>query len=181
MSPESYAEKILILEKDIAYFFGVGQPEFVARHYIEAIKLLEKRNEMNAQELKKRIVPHLEAAYAEVKEQTCFNFDVLKAASLEFDLLIANIEHESFEKEYALLLSIYNEVFGTITQKIQSAALLRTFLYKYKNHLMSSAELLSDDDIVFLRLIAERTEIELEAFKSNFNTQDSSPGVNKGS
>ena len=162
MSSESYAEKVLRLEKEIAYFFAVKQPELVARHYIEAIKFLEKRHEMTEKELKIGMLAHLLAAYAEVKKQGNFNFDIEKAAALELDLFMGNIEHASFEKEYALLLSIYKEVFGTMTHEIRSAALLRTFLYKFKNHLMSSGNILSDDDVAFLKIIAQQSEIALE-------------------
>lgn len=164
MSPEIYAKKILALEKEIAFFFGVNEPELVSKHYIEAIKLLDKRAHVSEVRLKILMLPHLLAAYAEVKRQTCFRFDVQKAASLELDLFIANISNAPFEKEYELLVDIYSEVFGKITDQIRNAALLRTFLYRYKNHLMSLDKPLSNDDIDFLKSIAEKTEVELKSF-----------------
>lgn len=164
MSSTAYAEKILRLEKEIAYFFGVREPELVASHYIEAIKLLEQRNSFTTHELRNQMLPHLEAAYTEVKKQTRFIFDIQKAAYWELELFMANIEHASFEREYMLLLNIYKEVFGTITDNIKNAAMLRTFLYKYKDQLMSSEKPLSNDDFSFLKQIAQKTEIELGAY-----------------
>lgn len=167
MPCETYEEKILRLEQDIAYFFGVPHPEFVACHYIKAIQLLEQRNNYSEDTLQSLMLPHLEAAYVEVKKQSSFIFDVQKAASFELELFMANIEDAPFEHEYTLLLNIYKEVFGTINHDIKNAAMLRTFLYKYKNQLMSSKKELSEDDIFFLKQIAHKTEIALRAFSKN--------------
>lgn len=155
------AESTLKLEEDIAYFYGAHNPKLVADHYINALLLIDKTRVPLSDEDKSRARMHLEAAYAEVQTQTCLQFDVLKAASLEFDLMLVNIENAPFEVEYQLLLNIYRVVFHTRTHEIERAALLRTFLYRYKNHLLSTGETLHKDDIALLRVMARRSEIQL--------------------
>src|SRR3990167_8272832 len=71
------SEKILELEKEIAYFFGANDPELIAQYYIQAIQILEKdEHKLNRKKLQKKILPLLEEAYLEVKEQTSLEFNV---------------------------------------------------------------------------------------------------------
>lgn len=156
------SEEILKLEEEIAYFYGVKEPKLVADYYIKAVKVLEENSAIfDAHILRGKVQPFLEKAYTEVKNQTQLKFDTKKVASYEFDLIQAQSKRAMFENIYDIMVDLYKEVFQSNDHAIQKAALLRTFLYQYKIRLLSFDKFLSEDDISLLKIIAKRSEDEL--------------------
>jgi hypothetical protein len=160
------SDRILKLEEQIAYFYGAKKRELVAQYYIKAIKTLEKEGFSSDEKvLRDKMLPDLEKAYLEVKRQTTLRFDAKKAASHEFDLILAQSKGTSFEDIYEIMVDLYREMFQSDENGIKKAALLRTFLYQYKIRLLSLDHHLSDADSQLLIDIAKRSEEELNVLQ----------------
>ena len=160
------SDKVLKLESDIAYFYGVEERKLVAQHYMQAIKILDTEGASSDKKvLRDKMLPDLEKAYVEVKKQTSLRFDPQKAAAHEFDLVLAQSQRASFEDIYEIMVNLYKEMFQSENSGVQKAALLRTFLYQYKIRLLSLDDHLSDADIQLLMDIAKRSEEELNRLK----------------
>lgn len=159
----SQSEQILNLEAELAYCYGIANPSLAAEPYMKAIQILEQsKKPLNRTLLQKEMLPLLEQAYTEIRKQRAFSCDVKKAALYEFDLILAQAERASFESICNIMVKLYNEVFQTHSPAIEKAAMLRTFLYKYKIQLLSYSNKLSLSDIELLKTIAKASEKELE-------------------
>ena len=154
--------QMLEFEKEIAYFFGVQETQLVAQHYIQAVQLYEKLcTKCTDQEIQQQLLPHLIGAYTEIAKQLKRQFDIEKAANLEFDLFMVFNRCTSFEASCEILVNIYQTVFHTISPQIYKAAMLRTFLYQYKNEVFKQTGHLSDADREIMLSLAEASKSEL--------------------
>lgn len=161
----SQKEKVMQFEKEIAYFYGAKNPEIIAQYYIKAINSLEKLGiQANETTLKKEMIDPLIKAYEEVQIQTARKFDPNKAAEYEFQLILAQTKGDTFETIYQIMTNLYHEVFSSHTEAIQKAAMLRTFLYKYKISLKKN-NTLSIEDQNLLRAMAKESEQTLNNIK----------------
>lgn len=149
---------LLEFEKEIAYFYGAPNPDAIAEQYIKAIVELEQGG------LESAIIPHLKAAYEEVKNQTGFRFEVGLAAQHECRLIRAQARQASFEEIYQIMKDLYGEVFQTTSVEIDKAAYLRTFLYIYKIRLLNmSGGLTSEDKELLLKIDGLSKKLLFEA------------------
>lgn len=161
----SQKEKMIQFEKEIAYFYGAKNPEIIAQYYIEAIKRLEKLGiQTKEATIKNEMLDLLTKAYEEVQIQTLRKFDPKKAAEHEFQLILAQAKGETFETIYKIMCNLYTEVFATHPEAIQKAAMLRTFLYKYKISLQKN-NTLSLEDQNLLRAMAKESDQILNNIK----------------
>jgi hypothetical protein len=152
------SEKILKLEEEIVYLYGAPEPQKVASHYMQAIKTLEEISATTSEEqLREKTLPFLVNAYAEVKAQTALQFDVLTAASYEYDMISAQSRKAGFEDICAIHVRLYQEIFQSKDPAIEKAAMLRTFLYQYKIRLLSREDHVSNEDISLMKQLAKRS------------------------
>ncbi len=158
---DARSEKMLQLEADIAYFYNALNRSPIAELYMEAIKTFDRALSQGRENLESKTVPILEAAYTQVQEQTVLVFDIKVVALIEFKLIKAQAEKQSFEVIYALMVELYEAVFQMSAAAIHKAALLRTFLYQYKIRVLQWEGLLSDADMHVLRVVAKASEVEL--------------------
>lgn len=158
------SQKILKLEEDLAYFYGAKETGLIAKHYIEALKQLEIGSD---DALEAKVLGHLKKAYAEVQNQTDLVFDLDKAAKYEYLLIRAQSKQDSFEVIYGIMVDLYGEVFGLDknSSSISKAAMMRTFLYKYKTKILKTVGVLTDGDISLMLMLARASEHELESFE----------------
>jgi len=82
------------------------------------------------------MLPHLEAAYREISRQRNLQFDPHEAAMLELQMILGNASGASFETVQEIQTRLYTLVFQSDDPSIKKAALLRTFLYQYKVHVL---------------------------------------------
>jgi len=151
-------------EKEIAYFYGASNPEKMAEHYIKALIELENIGiETDQDLLEMAMIDPLIHAYQEVKIQTQLDFNVKMGAFHEFRLICAQANGDSFDKIYSIMMDLYQEVFNTSDIRIHKAAMLRTFLYKYKMSLMGKNGTLSPDDRNLISTMAKASEKELNS------------------
>lgn len=152
------SKEMMDFEKDIAYFYGAKDPEKVSSLYIKAIQALEELGLKSKEEtLQAAMLGPLNQAYAEVKHQTNLTFNPTKAAVFEFQLILAQAQTKPFEDIYSIMMNLYHEVFSSEDPAIHKAAMLRTFLYKYKISLLKQNNGLSDSDKLIIQAIAEES------------------------
>lgn len=159
--------KILDLEKEIAYFYGAQNPERIVYFYISAINEFEKLGvKADEKALKKVMIEPLKQAYMEVQSQTSLNFNPEKAAQYEFKLILAQAKEETFEAINKIIFNLYNEIFQSNSIAVRKAAMLRTFLCKYKMALLKSGSVWTEGDKTIMRAIAKESEKELSSVHS---------------
>ncbi len=144
--------EMLEFEKEMAYFYGAQNPKAIEEQYIKAIVELEQRGSDAA------MIPHLKAAYEEVKKQTTLRFDAGVAAHHECKLIMAQSRQAPFEEIYQIMKDLYGEVFQLTSVEIDKAAYLRTFLYIYKIRLLNMSGGLTEDDKELLLRMARSSE-----------------------
>lgn len=163
----SLSSDMLNFEKSIAYFFGVKNTDKVAIHYIHAVKEIEKLGkETNDNILRMHLMPHLRLAYQEIKDQKQLQFNVEKAAELEFELFVGGKRNSSFEDDYQILVRIYETVFQTKSDRILRAAMLRAFLFQYKITIFEATEQLTPSDQDTLLMLAKISEDEMSLLEN---------------
>ncbi len=145
-------------EEEIAYFYGAKETTLIAKHYLEALSLLKKS--ISSAERDTAVMHHLTRAYEEVRAQTDLVFDPSTAAKWEYDLIVAHQENQPFETITNITTSLYESIFCKKSPLIQQAAWLRTFLYCYKNRLLSDP--LSPEDQMFLLSISHKSRTLLD-------------------
>ena len=161
--PES--ENIESLEKQLAYIYGVQEPEKIFTHYIRAIQYLDS-NEYEALENSARddhMLLHLRAAYEEVKQQSDLSFQTDKVAELELSLILAQAQRKSSETIQQIMIALYQTVFDSQSDTILKAAMLRTFLYQYKIALLNCHTQLTQEDQQFLLNISHESKRLLDS------------------
>ncbi len=162
------SQKILQLEVDLAYFFGAKNPDPIARHYMQAIKQLEYIGLQGGRDkLHTAMVKPLRSAYQEIQNQTKLEFNVNKVCEYEFELILAQSQKAPFEEIYRIMTHLYGEVFNSSRPNISEAALLRTFLYKYKISILNAPGPLSEADIKLMIDIAKLSEKKLNGIASH--------------
>ncbi|MDP1835741.1 MAG: hypothetical protein Q8K75_07415 [Chlamydiales bacterium] len=140
-------------EQELTYFFGVSDEEPVVRSYMAALQQIELIGLDSIDLLEQKMLPHLEKAYQSVAEQRKWNFDIQVAAKIEFQIIVGNCKGSSFEGVCNLMIQLYNLVFQCNSPLIQKAAMLRTFLYQYKVHLLKDdSEFSQQDQRIMLEL-----------------------------
>lgn len=159
---DANSQKILKLEEDLAYFYGAKETRLIAKHYMDALKQLEIGGD---DALEEKVFGHLKKAYAEVQNQTHLVFDLDKAAKYEYLLIRAQSKQDSFEVIYGIMVDLYSEVFrlDKSNSSISKAAMMRTFLYKYKTKILKTVGALTDGDISLMLTLARASEQELES------------------
>lgn len=146
-------------ETQIAYFFGVADKTPVVSAYVEALKKLEEIGvDAPILLLEKALLPHLETAYREISRQRNLNFDVHQAAKLELKMILGNATGASFETVQEIQTRLYTLVFQSDHPLIKKAALLRTFLYQYKVHVLKTEGKIAPSDQRLLLSIAKTSE-----------------------
>lgn len=150
------------LEEDLAYFYGARKRDLIAKHYVEALKWLESGNVLEVE-----MLGHLRNAYKEVQNQTDLIFDLDRAAKYEYLLILAQSKQDSFEVIYGIMVDLYSEVFGLnkSSPSISKAAMMRTFLYKYKTNVLRAEGVLNDADVSLMLALARFSEAELAMIK----------------
>lgn len=159
---QANSEEMIKFEEKIAYFFGAKDTRLIAEHYLNALVKLEKLGiQTEERAIEEAMIRHLRSAYGEVGKQTALKFDINQAAHHEFRLIIAQAKEAPFEEIYQIMIDLYSEVFNTKDIAIHKAALLRTFLYKYKTSLLRKNGGLSEDDQTLILYMAKSSEKEL--------------------
>lgn len=138
-------------EKEIAYFYGAEDITPIAEAYLKALNFLETQESNH-------VLQHLTQAYAEISRQTGRNFDGLKAAEFEYQLIQAQAEQQDFDTIKAIMINLYQAVFNTESIHIHKAAMLRTFLYQYKVDLIKKQAALTPNDKNIMLAIAQESE-----------------------
>lgn len=160
--------EMLQFEKDIAYFFGVKDQELVAKHYVRAVELYELlKAELSEQKMQEQLLPHFILAYQEVAKQTGRDFDIKKAAHLEWELAMVFDRGLSFEASCQILVEIYQTVYQESSPQIDKAAMIRTFLYQYKNDIFKKTGHLSIKDRKTILHLASLSTSELDIYHIN--------------
>ncbi|WP_131783850.1 hypothetical protein [Legionella gresilensis] len=161
------SSEMLNFEKNIAYFFGVENPNKVAHHYIQAVKEIERLGTgADDHTLGIYLMPHLRSAYQEIKEQKQLQFNIEKAAELEFKLFLGDIRNSTFEDNYQVLVQLYETVFQTKSDKILKSAMLRAFLFKYKFTIFETTKQLTPSDQDILLKLAKASESEMMSLEN---------------
>lgn len=145
-------------DEQIAYFFGAKETDPIAKHYLEALCLLNKGAPTPLET--REAIQHLTRAYDAVRAQTTLIFDPSVAAQWECKLIIAHQENQPFDRIVDIMTALYESVFRKKSPSIQKAAWLRTFLYCYKNRLLSDE--VSQDDQNFLLTVAHKSRALLD-------------------
>lgn len=159
--PDSKA--LMQFEEEIGYFFGAQNRKDIKRNYLKAIEVFELPRKDRPQEtLGAQVVPYLLEAYLLISSETGLIFNPEKAAHLEFDLIVAHSQRSPFEDILTIMMALYGEVFQSSGHHIKKAALLRTFLYQYKIHLLERGPDLEDTDIQLMKSLAQQSEKALQ-------------------
>jgi len=145
-------------ETEIAYFFGAKQPQKIAQHYLKALEELEKAPDKDKKKQKEMMHPYLVKAYKEVAYQTGLVFNAKKAARYEAKLILAQAAQDSTENIIEIMTDIYRVVFNTTNYRVRKAAMIRTYLYKYKIDVMRSGHTLSKEDKMMLIALSRESE-----------------------
>jgi hypothetical protein len=161
------SSEMLYLEKNIAYFFGVENPDKVSCHYIKAVQEIERLGKNESRDiLYMHLISHLRLAYQEVSEQKQLRFNIDKAAELEFELFMGGLRNSTFEKDFQILVKIYETVFQTSSNRMLKAAMLRSFLFKYKIAVFDETQKLTPSDQDILLELAKASEDEMMSFEN---------------
>lgn len=163
---QSEIKDMMQFEKDIAYFYDASDPEKIANHYLEALKQLEiLGTNVSDEVLESKMLPALVQAYAEVAKQTHLEFDTTEAAKLELSLILSQAKKAPFDKIQNIMQNLYKEIFKSDLYSIQKAAMLRTFLYRYKISVMQNENTFTENDKKLMLLLAKMSEEELQNIK----------------
>jgi hypothetical protein len=160
-------DNLAVFEAQIAYFFGVRDPEPVKEAYMNALKQIEVLGSHSTDTLQKEVLPYLELAYQSIANQRNWDFDIQLAAQIELEIILGNINGASFEKISDLMVQLYTLVFQSNSPKILKAAWLRTFLYQYKAKIMEKEQQISHQDYVLLLNMAKTSEEFLNSINRN--------------
>lgn len=152
-------------EAQIAYFFGVPDPQPVKEAYINALKQIEVIGSHSTDMLQKKVSPYLEEAYQSIAKQRNWSFDIHLAAQIELEIILGNINGASFEKISDLMVQLYTLVFQSDCPKILKAAWLRTFLYQYKTEIIEKEGQISQQDYNLMLNMAKTSEEFLSSIK----------------
>jgi hypothetical protein len=152
-------EDLYNFEAEIAYFYDVPNPQPVRTSYLCALKKLEEIGPHSDRDLLQReLMPHLEAAYQSVALQRQWSFDVRHAAALEFKLFLEDFDGTPLESAIEILAELYRHVFHSNSLNIFKAAMLRTFLYRYKAEIWKKEQTISQADQEFMKKIAQESK-----------------------
>lgn len=152
-------------EAQIAYFFGVPDPQPVKEAYINALKQIESIESRSTDTLQKEVLPYLEKAYQSIAKQRNWCFDIHLAAQIELKIILGNLNGASFENITDLMVQLYTLVFQSNSPKILKAALLRTFLYQYKTEIIEREQQISQQDYKLMLNMAKTSEEFLNSIK----------------
>jgi hypothetical protein len=152
-------------EARIAYFYGVNDAQPVILAYLNALEQLSEADSKAA--IEQNMMPYLIDAYRSISSQNRWDFDILAAAQAEFQVIWANRVGASFEQVQGLMEKLYAVVFQSNSPLIVKAAMLRTFLYKYKADVIKNNGTLSEEDQSLLLDLAEASGNYLNAIKCN--------------
>ncbi len=157
------SEEFIKFEENIAFFYFAKNTELIKKHYIQAITEFEssQNKKLNIDEIQKLVLPHLENAYLHVQKETDLNFDLKLVAKIEFDLISAQSNQDSFEQIQKIMTNLYSTIFKKDNIHIYKAATLRTFLYQYKIKMINKNNVISQGDMELLEKIAKHSEQEL--------------------
>ena len=157
------SEDFIKFEANIAFFYFAKNTALIKKHYIQAITEFEvaQNKKLNIDEVQKLTLPHLEHAYLHVQQETNLTFDLKQVAKIEFDLIHAQSNQDSFEQIQKIMINLYRTIFKKDNIHIYKAATLRTFLYQYKINLINKNNSISQGDMELLKNIAKHSEQEL--------------------
>ena len=160
------AEDMEQFERSIAYFFGAKNIGPIADAYVGALQVLEElRVNASQQERTEKMLPFLEKAYQEIKSQTSLEFDIRQAAVLELELILAQSEQSDFERINQIMVDLYELIFRSKSFDIRKAAMLRTFLYKYKICIIKAERNILESDKKVMVTLAEASKELLNGLK----------------
>lgn len=152
-------------EAQIAYFFGVRDPQPVKEAYIDALKQIKVIGSHSTDMLQKEVLPNLEKAYQSIAKQRNWSFDIHLAAQIELEIILGNMNRASFEKISDLMVQLYTLVFKSDSPKILKAAWLRTFLYQYMAEIIEKEGQISQQDYNLMLNMAKTSEEFLNSTK----------------
>ncbi len=157
------SEDFIKFEANIAFFYFAKNTALIKKHYIQAITEFEvaQNKKLNIDEVQKLTLPHLEYAYLHVQQETNLTFDLKQVAKIEFDLIHAQSNQDSFEQIQKIMINLYRTIFKKDNIYIYKAATLRTFLYQYKINLINKNNSISQGDMELLKNIAKHSKQEL--------------------
>lgn len=139
------------LEAEIAYFYGAENPQEIIAHYIRDLKSLEKG-------LIGDTLRHLQAAYKAVTHEASLIFDVVVAAQIEQELILAQKNQSSFERIEEIHQRLYGTIFSVDNIYMYKASKLRTFLYQYKISLLHNQSAYSAGGCIIMRALVKESE-----------------------
>ena len=107
------SEEFIKFEENIAFFYFAKNTELIKKHYIQAITEFEssQNKKLNIDEIQKLVLPHLENAYLHIQQETNLNFDLKLVAKIEFDLIYAQSNQDSFEQIQKIMTNLNNASF----------------------------------------------------------------------
>jgi len=153
-------------ERKIAYYFGTENPEPIIASYVNALKRLEAIGSRSSMQiLEKELIPYLEEAYKEISEQRTWDFDVPQAAKLELQIILGNANGLNFETIQDLMSRLYALVFQSSSPNVRKAAMLRTFLYRYKVDVLKRERYLSETEMNLLISLSETSKELLNSIR----------------
>lgn len=158
-------DKLEIFEAQIAYFFGVPDPQPVKEAYMNALNRIEAIGSHSSDMLQKEVLPYLEKAYQSIAKQRNWCFDIHQAAQIELKIILGNLNSASFESITDLMVQLYTLVFRSNSPKILKAAMLRTFLYQYKIETVKREQKISQQDYDLMLKMAKTSEDFLNSIK----------------
>lgn len=153
--------KIVAFEKELAFYYDVEDPEPLRSNYIAAIRLLEQYG-IDYPELKTYMIIHLEFAYLSLANQRGWDFDVKKAAALEYDIIIGStLGLDISEKQ----IELYQMIYHSNDFAIEKAVMLRSFIYHYKVKVLQEERTLSQEEMELLLNLARLSENYLRSLE----------------
>lgn len=158
-------DKLETFEAQIAYFFGVPDPQPVKEAYMNALNRIEAHGSHSSDMLQKEVLLFLEKAYQSISKQRNWCFDIHQAAQIELKIIVGNINSASFESITDLMVQLYSLVFQSNSPKILKAAMLRTFLYQYKIETVKREQKIPQQDYDLMLKMAKTSEDFLNSIK----------------
>lgn len=109
------------------------------------------------------VLTDLEMAYRSITEQRNWLFDPRRAAQIELEVILGNRKGASFETVAERMVELYELIFESDSPSVLKAAMLRTFLYQYRNRILQVQKKLSQQDQDLLLAIDSASKSFLES------------------
>ena len=161
--------KIEAFEKDLAFYFNVSHPEPVITNYISALSMLENHG-INHPSLKSFMVPFLVSAYTSIAFQRNWQFDISKAAELEYEIIVGNAKGENISRKQ---IELYQLIYHSTDFAIEKAVIIRSFIYQYKIKVLKEERVLSIEEMDMLLRLARLSESFLNSLEANLSEDPS--------